>query len=199
MPFLPSFPEKTNLSDVFKAFPKGIKPLMEYHDEVLRGPSPLTIGEREMIAAFVSKLNGCRFCFNSHQVYAAFYGVDETLFDRLIEDIDTSGAPDKMKPVLKYARKITLDHGNIGQADSKAILKAGWPEAAVYDTAAVSSLFNYMNRIVDAMGVDSQDDVYAARLNAVLKKPLAARLAQNKKDIGKANYVQYGKSLGLID
>ena len=199
MPFLPSFPEKTNLSDVFKAFPKGIKPLMEYHDEVLRGPSPLTIGEREMIAAFVSKLNGCRFCFNSHRVYAAFYGVDETLFDRLVEDIDTSGAPDKMKPVLKYARKITLDHGNLEKGDTEAILKAGWPEEAVYDTAAVAALFNYMNRIIHAMGVDPQDDIYAARLSAVLKKPLATRLAQNEKDIGSTNYSDWGKSLGLID
>ena len=44
MPFLPSLPEKTNLSDVFKAFPKGFKPLMEFHDEVLRGPSTTFYG-----------------------------------------------------------------------------------------------------------------------------------------------------------
>ena len=199
MPYLPSFPETVHLADAFKAFPKGIKPLMEFHDVILRGPSPLTIGEREMIAAFVSRLNGCRFCFNSHRVYAAFYGVDPTLFDRLVEDINASGVPDKMVPVLKYARKLTLDHEKIEKADTEAILEAGWPEEAVYDAAAVAALFNYMNRMVHAMGVDPHDQVYAARLEAVLKKPLEARKAQNEKDIGSTNYSDWGKSLGLID
>lgn len=199
MPFLPSLPEQTNLSDVFKAFPRGFRPLMEFHDEILRGPSPLSIGERELIAAYVSGLNKCRFCVNAHTTYAIFYGVDESLFDPLLADIASSGVADNMKPILEYARAITLDLTSVSAAHTEAILAAGWPEAAVHDAAAVTALFNYMNRMIHAMGVAPFDEEYAARKKAILKKPLAARLAQNEKDIGKAHYVRYGKSLGLID
>lgn len=199
MPFLPLFPEKTNLSDVFKAFPKGFRALMEFHDEILRGPSPLSIGERELIAAYVSALNKCEFCYNAHTAYALYYGYDEELFDPLLADIDGAPVDEKMKPVLKYARKTTLDPQAVTKADVDAILAAGWPEEAVHDAAAVTSLFNYMNRLIHAMGVDPHDDHYAARKKAILKKPKDARLAQNEKDVGKDHYVQYGKSLGLID
>ena len=74
MPFLKEFPDTVDLADVMRAYPGGLEELLKFHDVVLRGPSPLSIGEREMLAAYVSRLNGCRFCFNSHRVYAAFYG-----------------------------------------------------------------------------------------------------------------------------
>lgn len=198
MSFLKEFPDNVHLGDVLKAFPGGIEELMKFHDVVLRWRSPLTIGEREMIAAFVSKLNGCRFCFNSHRVYAAFYGVEPELFDRLMADIETSGVDEKLKPILRYAKKITLDHGNIEKADIDAILAAGWDGQAVNDAASVAALFNYMNRIVHAMGVDAFDEVYDKRLAAVLKKPLEARIAQNQKDIGSSNYVDFGRAMKIF-
>ena len=199
MPFLPSLPEKTNLSDVYKAFPKGVRPLMKFHDEVLRGPSPLTIGERELIAAYVSGLNKCQFCYNAHTTYAVFYGYNEEIFAPLLADVDTAPVDEKIKPILTFARKTTLAPGSVEKTDIDAILAAGWPEEAVNDALMVVSLFNYMNRIIHAMGVDPLDEEYATRKKAIMKKPLEARIAQNDKDIGKAHYVQYGKSLGLID
>lgn len=198
MSFLKEFPDNVHLADVLKAFPGGIEVLMKFHDVVLRGSSPLSIGEREMIAAYVSRLNGCRFCFNSHRVYAAFYGVEPELLDRLMADIETSGVDEKLKPILRYAKKITLDHGNIEKADIDAILAAGWDGQAVNDAASVAALFNYMNRIVHAMGVDPFDEVYDKRLAAVLKKPLEARIAQNDKDIGSSNYTDFARALKIF-
>ena len=50
----PSLPNPPDLSDVFLKFPRGARAIAELHDIVLRGESPLSIGEREMIAAHVS-------------------------------------------------------------------------------------------------------------------------------------------------
>ncbi|MEE8295512.1 MAG: peroxidase-related enzyme [Sphingomonadales bacterium] len=198
MSFLKEFPDTVHLADVMKAYPGGLEDLMNFHDVVLRAASPLSIGEREMIAAYVSRLNGCRFCFNSHRVYAAFYGTPPELFEKLIEDVESSGVDPKMIPILNYAKKITLDHGNIGKADIDAILAAGWDGQAVNDAAAVAALFNYMNRIVHAMGVDPFDETYDRRLAAVLKKPLEARLAQNDKDVGSTNYADFGRAMKIF-
>jgi hypothetical protein len=37
------------------------RPFSELTQQVMRGPSPWTVGEREMFAAFVSRLNQCVF------------------------------------------------------------------------------------------------------------------------------------------
>jgi len=58
MPFLPSLPKGASLLSVFKSFPQPSKPLIEFHEVLLRGPSPFTEGERELIAAYVLGLNG---------------------------------------------------------------------------------------------------------------------------------------------
>jgi alkylhydroperoxidase family enzyme len=46
--------------------PETGKHLYELAEVLLRGESPLSEAERELIAAYVSHLNNCIFCRNSH-------------------------------------------------------------------------------------------------------------------------------------
>jgi alkylhydroperoxidase family enzyme len=46
---------------LFAARPAATRHLMRYTQEVMRGPSPLSPGFRELIAAFTSKRNRCPF------------------------------------------------------------------------------------------------------------------------------------------
>src|SRR6516225_4843381 len=57
-----SLAEDAHLIDVFEKLPGLYRPLLEYHEILLRGPSPLTVAERELIAAYVSALNACNYC-----------------------------------------------------------------------------------------------------------------------------------------
>lgn len=199
MGFLPSLPEKTNLSDVFKAYPKGVGHLLRYHDAILRSPSPFTIGERELIAALVSRLNGCEFCSNAHTFYTESYGMAEGLVDSVVEDITASDAPEKMKPVLAYVRKLTLAPATVAQGDVDAMLDAGWPEEAVHDAVVVTALYNFMNRIIEGTGIDPFADDYAKRSVRVRKRPVERRLKLNEDHIGDDNYTKYGRTLGVIE
>ena len=199
MGFLPSLPEKTNLSDVFKAYPKGVGHLLRYHDAILRSPSPFTIGERELIAALVSRLNGCEFCSNAHTFYTESYGMAEGLVDSVVEDITASDAPEKMKPVLAYVRKLTLAPATVAQGDVDAMLDAGWPEEAVHDAVVVTALYNFMNRIIEGTGIDPFADDYAKRSARVRKRPIERRLKLNEDHIGDENYTKYGRTLGVIE
>jgi hypothetical protein len=54
MTYLPSLPPDAVLPDVFRARPEIYRPLIDYHQALLRGPSPLSEAERELIAAYVS-------------------------------------------------------------------------------------------------------------------------------------------------
>ena len=51
--------------------PETGKALTDLADVLLRGPSTLSSGEREIIAASVSFWNGCHFCHTSHAAAAA--------------------------------------------------------------------------------------------------------------------------------
>jgi hypothetical protein len=64
-------PEKATLLDVFRMFPETNRPLLEFHEVLLRGASPFTEAERELIAAYVSGLNGCRYCHGVHAANSA--------------------------------------------------------------------------------------------------------------------------------
>lgn len=168
MPYLPSLPKGASLLDVFKAFPETSRPLLEFHEVLLRGPSPFTEAERELIAAYVSGINHCRYCRGVHTATAERLGAAEGAVEQLIDDIDSAAVSQKMKPVLHYARKLTRQPGGMTQADADAVLAAGWDETALYHTVAVTALFNFMNRLVEGLGIE---------LDPAYVKPASERLA----------------------
>lgn len=192
MTFFPSIPEDGHLVHVFHKFQRGLEPLLELHDHILREPSDLTIAERELIAAYVSALNDCSFCFNAHRVYAAAFGIDHEIFDALIENAETAPIDDKLKPLLAYSRKLTLDPAKMVQADTEAVLAVGWSEGALHDAVLVTSLFNFMNRIIFGHGLDGNDARYAGRLREVMQKPQSERLEANNSELGSTSYAAFG-------
>ncbi len=168
MPFLPSLAEGATLLDVFKAFPETSKPLIEYHEALLRGPSPLSEAERELIAAYVSRINHCRYCHGVHAATAERLGIEEGTIRRIFDDLESAPVPEKMKPVLRYALKLTRAPDSVTEADAEAVLEAGWTETALYHVVAVTALFNFMNRLVEGLGIE---------LNPAYVGPASERLA----------------------
>ena len=61
------------ITSAFAFRPETAKPLRALAEVLLRGPSSLTSGEREMIATFVSNRNDCYFCKTSHRAAAAHH------------------------------------------------------------------------------------------------------------------------------
>ena len=72
--------------------PETAEPLNALAEVLLRAPHPtLTPGERELIAAYVSGLNECRFCCASHSAFAAAQlPTGMTLVDQVRADPDTA-------------------------------------------------------------------------------------------------------------
>ncbi len=186
MPLFPSLGDNPHLADVAKSWPKGIGPLLAYHDAILRGESELSIAERELIAAYVSGLNACQFCFGAHKIYAKVFGVEEGLIDALIADPATAPVEDKLRPVLAYVKKLTTLPSRLVEADAQAVYRAGWSEAGLYDAVQVCALFNFMNRIIEGTGVSFD---YAA--NPPSDEELKARRTRS--------YTDFGRALGVVE
>lgn len=153
MAFLKSDPDAT-LIDVFKAYPQFAKPLHEFAHELMRGESPLTAGEREFIAAYVSNLNGCDYCQGSHTAVATKFGIPEELLKSLPSEVDALDVSDKFKVILRYVHKLNERPAEITQRDVDTVLEAGWDEDAFCHATLVCAFFNFMNRWVDGFGIE---------------------------------------------
>ena len=155
MRIFPSIEGEPGLDKVFRRFPHTVRPLLEYHDRLLRDPSPLTVAERELIAAYVSGLNACTYCHGAHTVAARAFGIAPGLFDSLMADLESSAVDQKLKPLLAYAGKLTKTPAMMTEADAQRVYEAGWDEQALFDAISVCALFNFMNRIVEGSGIKS--------------------------------------------
>lgn len=169
MPLLPTLPAGSTLLDVFKAFPEASRPLIEFHEVVLRGPSPFSEAERELIATHVSGLNRCRYCRGVHAATTERLGVSRDVIDDLVDGVDAAAVTERMKPVLRYAEKLTRHPSGITQADADAVLAAGWDATALFHVVAVTALFNFMNRLVEGLGIE---------LDPAYVEPASKRLAE---------------------
>src|SRR3712207_9339462 len=100
MPHLPSLPDDAVLSDVFRRFPDHAAPLADYVQRLMRGPSPLSMAQRELIGAYVSGLHASRYCQGVHTAIAASLGIEEQLVAALVDDLATAPVEERMRSVL---------------------------------------------------------------------------------------------------
>jgi len=180
MTYLGSLPKDAALLQVFQAFPDTARPLLDYHELVMGGPSPFTAAERELIAAYVSGVNACTYCHGVHAATAEAFGVPAGLLAAALDDLDTAPVDKLLRPVLRYVGKLTATPSRMTAADADAVFAAGWDERALYDAVLVCALFNFMNRMVDGIGVRAADGYFpvsAARLHEHGYAALAAMLA----------------------
>ncbi len=168
MTFLPSLPQTAKLVDVLASYPALSRPLIEMHEVLLRGPSELSIAERELLAAFVSGLNECRYCHGVHEKTAQRFGIDPSLLTGLLEDPSQVKIDNRLRPVLNYVKKLTLQPHQVRRSDVETVQQAGWSDLAIRDMATIVALFNFMNRLVLGLGIEADDEYFefsSARLH----------------------------------
>ena len=160
MPLLRSLPENAPLMDLRQTYADLLEKLRPYGQQLMRGPSPLTPGERELIAAYVSGVNSCRYCFGAHSRVAHAFGIKEGILTDMLSNLDSAPIDPRLKPILRYARKLTETPSRMTEADASDVYGAGWSDEALMHTIAVCAYFNNMNRLVEGSGIIDTADGY---------------------------------------
>lgn len=71
----------------------------------------------------------------------------------ILADVDNTGLIDeKTRKLLQLAGKITRHAYKVTESDIQALRDFGCTDEEVFEAVAVASLFNYMDRIADALG-----------------------------------------------
>ncbi len=158
-PLFEGFSDPTSgIGTVFRERPTKYMMLLAHAQEILREPSHLSAADREVIAAYTSKLNGCDYCRGSHTAFAESLGASEADLEMV-----TSGATDghRLAALLAYVKKLTQAPASISNNDKLAVHAAGFSEDELKDAIAVCAAFNLYNRIVEGHGIAPHDDYSA--------------------------------------
>ena len=123
--------------------------MKEVTHEAMRGPSSWSVGDRELMAAFVSKMNDCEFCIKAHSAVAARAYHDESKVSGALSDLETAVIEEPLRATLRMLRKLTREHA-VNVDDMRAVLAAGVSVEQIEDALAVCFAFNTMNRLADA-------------------------------------------------
>lgn len=149
-----SYSEKFNgVADVFMRSPDTYRPLLAFLENVMLGPSDLSIEEREIVAAHVSHINGCEFCVHAHVATLRALGVSAEVLSAVAIGARDIPGNERMPELLAFAGKLTRSPASVRQTDIGALTQVGISEQTIEDLINVVSLFNYVNRLVDAFGV----------------------------------------------
>lgn len=132
--------------------PETGKPLYDLAQVLLRGPSPLSEAERELIAAYVSYRNDCMFCMRSHAAAArCLYGEERNIVDDVLKDRQHSNVSDKMKALLNIAGKVQILGKEVTPDDIAAARAFGADDREIHDTVLIAAAFCMFNRYVDGL------------------------------------------------
>jgi uncharacterized peroxidase-related enzyme len=149
--------------------PVTAKPLNDLAETLLRGDNTLTRGERELIAAHVSRLNQCHFCHTSHATFAALQldGGWDTV-DAVTADVATAPISAKMRALLGIATKVQQGGTAVTAADVDAARAEGATDEEIHDTVLIAAAFCMYNRYVDGLATwapaDREDYADAGRM-----------------------------------
>jgi uncharacterized peroxidase-related enzyme len=123
----------------------------EVAHEAMRGPSAWSVGDRELMGAFVSKMNECECCTKTHAAVAALAYRDEAKVSAVLSDLETAASDEPLRATLRMLRKLTREH-TVDADDMRALLAAGVSCEQIEDALAVCFTFNTVDRLSRTFG-----------------------------------------------
>jgi uncharacterized peroxidase-related enzyme len=159
MPHIPLGNDEPGILSLFEYRPETARPLCELAEVLLRGPSTLSRGERELIASYVSSLNECSFCTDSHAAFAAAQLPDGMgLVDGVRADPDGAPISEKLRALLRIAAAVQRGGRNVRDQDIAEAREAGATDVEIHDTVLIAAAFCMFNRYVDGLATTVPDD-----------------------------------------
>ena len=156
-----------------QGYPETAVHLRGLANALLRGPSSLTPGERETIAAFVSSGNECAFCTRSHAAVARYHlGEERAIVDEVLSGDVLGSVSAKLGALLEIAEKVRRDGREVRVEDVERARVAGADDKAIHDTVLIAAAFSMYNRYVEGLGTWAPDD-------EAMYESMGARLAKN--------------------
>ncbi len=151
MPYIPVEEHLPGITGLLEYRRDSAEPIRELTQVLMRGPSTLTEGERELIATVVSHGNECRFCSNAHSAITDMLLGESNTADQVKCDIETAPVSEKMKGLLTIAAQVRRSGKEVTKESVERARRAGATDVEIHDTVLIAALFCLYNRYVDGL------------------------------------------------
>jgi AhpD family alkylhydroperoxidase len=126
-------------------------PMKAVTQGAMRGPSAWSVADRELIAAYVSKLNACVYCTQAHSAVSSRASGDARRVAAALTDLDGSSLANPLRATLTMLRTL-IQSRTLRPADVHEALAGGVTVAQLEEALEVAFAFNTMNRLADTFG-----------------------------------------------
>jgi AhpD family alkylhydroperoxidase len=126
-------------------------PMSAVTQEAMRGPSTWSMGDRELMAAYVAKTSQCEFCTKAHSATAQQAYRDREKVSAILSDPDIASIEEPLRATLLMLGKLTREH-SVHADDMRVVLAAGASRQQIEDALAVCFSFNVIGRLANAFG-----------------------------------------------
>ena len=158
MPYIPLEEHLPGIAGLLEYRKDTAQPIRALTQVLLRGPSSLTDGERELIATIVSSRNECRFCTAAHTAAANALLGEHSTSEKVKQDISTAPVSEKMKALLTIAAQVQQSGKNVTKESIDKAKAEGATDIEIHDTVLIAALFCLYNRYVDGLATVTPTD-----------------------------------------
>jgi uncharacterized peroxidase-related enzyme len=123
----------------------------KFTHEAMRGQSAWSVADRELMAAFVSKVNESAFCVGAHSATAGQAYHDRAKVHAVLTDLASAPIDEGLRATLRMLDKLSRRE-TVSAEDMRDVLSAGVSRQQVEDALAVCAAFNTTDRLADAFG-----------------------------------------------
>jgi len=141
----------------FATHPPLLEQMLALASNFLFTESHLSRKVKEMIATYVSVLNACPYCLDSHASQLRTHGGSDGLLSALLNaNLGDPAIGLKERRMLDFVDKVTNESYRISPDDISMLNGVGWNQQEIAETVHVTALFACFNRVANAFGLPSQ-------------------------------------------
>jgi uncharacterized peroxidase-related enzyme len=142
---------------------------LRFGRSLMRGPSDWTPGERELLAAFVSRRNECPYCVGIHTGTAAL-GLARDVDPAMLDEWRDAQLDPRIRAAFELLEKRAGDPAQLRPEDFERARSAGLSDAAIYDALSIGFMFDLINRLANVFGFTTVDEPGRKKTAAMLHR-----------------------------
>src|ERR1700712_4229459 len=166
--------------------PETASPMGELANLLLRSNEGLSMAERELIGTYVSYLNDCFYCQQSHGAIAVCYLAGDTeLVEQVKKDYSRADISDKLKALLSIAGSVQKGGKFVTTEQVEAAKELGATDKDIHDTVLIAAAFCMFNRYVDGLASNTPTDLssYPLRAQQIVENGYGNHIFVNKQPV----------------